>query len=77
MALLFGFFTSFFIDNYPWQLAGLIMTTSLILAFAASSEHFTNWPLKFFWVVFCALLLAFLFLLAGIGSNTSSAPCDL
>ncbi len=76
MAILFGFFTSFFIDNFPWQLTGLIIITALILAFAASSDHFVSWPLKLFWIVFCSLLLAFLFLMAGIGSNASTSPCD-
>lgn len=32
--------------------------------------------MRIFWILFAALLLAFLFLLASLASNSSSAPCD-
>lgn len=76
LAVVYGFFCSFFISDYPWQLTGLILATAGLLAFAAASNHFQSQAMRVFWVVFCALLLAFLFLLAGIGSNASAAPCD-
>lgn len=76
LAVIYGFFLSFFISDYPWQLTGLILATAGLLAFAAASPHFLSLAMRIFWIVFCALLLAFLFLLAGIGSNASAAPCD-
>lgn len=76
LAVIYGFFCSFFISDYPWQLTGLILATAGVLAFAAVNSHFLSLAMKVFWIVFCALLLAFLFLLAGIGSNASAAPCD-
>jgi hypothetical protein len=76
LAIAYGFFISFFIENYAWQITGLVLTTGALLAFAAVNGHFNSLGIKIFWIIFAALLLAFLFLLAGLGSNSSAAPCD-
>lgn len=76
LAVLYGFMTSFFISDYPWQLTGLILVTAAFLAFSVASNHFGSLLIKIFFIIFMALLLAFLLLLAAIGSNISSAPCD-
>lgn len=75
-AILYGFFTAFFYDSYPWQIAGLIIVTAGLLSYAAASNHFNSTIIRIFWILFSALLLAFLFLLASLASNSSSAPCD-
>lgn len=74
--ILYGFFTSFFIDSYPWQFTGLIIITAAFLAFTAIGDQFQSRFVKYFWIIFAALMIAFLLLLAGIGSNVSSAPCN-
>jgi hypothetical protein len=71
----YGFFTSFFYNNYPWQLAGLIIPTILFGFFAFRNETFSSNIIKFFWVLFAILMLAFLLLLAALGSNVETAPC--
>jgi hypothetical protein len=76
LAVAYGFFISFFIENYAWQITGLVMVTAALLAFAAVSDHFNSLGIKIFWIIFASILLAFLFLLAGLGSNASVAPCD-
>jgi threonine/homoserine/homoserine lactone efflux protein len=40
LAILYGFFTSFFIDSYPWQFTGLIIVTAAFLAFTAMGDQF-------------------------------------
>lgn len=75
LAILYGFFTSFFYNSYPWQLAGLIIATALFGFFAFQSSQFESPIIKYFWVLFSLLMLAFLLLLAGLGSNISGAPC--
>ncbi len=75
LAIFYGFFTSFFYNNYPWQLAGLVVITALFGFFAFRSNQFDSNIIKYFWVIFALLMLAFLLLLAAIGSNMSGAPC--
>lgn len=75
LAILYGFFTSFFYNNYPYQLAGLVIITVLFGFFAFRSSQFQSTIIKYFWVIFSLLMLAFLLLLAAIGSNASGAPC--
>jgi hypothetical protein len=76
LAILFGFFISFFINNYSWQLAGLVVSTALFLAFTAASDHFTSKIVKYLFMIFAALMIAYLLLHAGIGSNRSVLACD-
>jgi len=40
LAILYGFFTSFFISSYPWQFTGLILITAVFLAFTAVGDQF-------------------------------------
>lgn len=76
LAVLFGFFISFFIYSFPWQITGIIVSTALFLAFAAASSHFIDNFSRYFWIIFSILMIAFLLLLAGVGSNVSTASCD-
>ncbi len=73
LAIIFGFFISFFIKDYPWQLAGLILSTALFLA---ASDHFTSRIVKYLFIIFAVLMIAYLLLHAGIGSNRSVIACD-
>ena len=43
--------------------------------FALANMQFDSTIMKYFWVLFSLLMLAFLFLIAAIGSNVSSTPC--
>ena len=73
----YGFFTSFFYNNHAWQLAGLITATTLFGFFAFVNSLFTSIIIKIFWVIFSLLMLAFLLLLAALGSNVTTSPCGL
>jgi hypothetical protein len=75
--IFYGFFTSFFYSSYGWQLTGLIIVTALIGFFAVINDAFDSVIIKAFWIIFSLLMLAFLFLLAALGSNISTAPCGL
>ena len=77
LAVLWGFFTAFFYDRFDWQMAGLLVSAVLFLAFAAVSDQFDSWLMKAFWIIFSLLLIATLLLLAGIGSSITATPCDL
>jgi hypothetical protein len=37
LAVLYGFFTSFYIEDYAWQITGLILVTAGLLAFTAAN----------------------------------------
>lgn len=63
--------------NSNWQIAGLIVVSALFMAFAAAGDHFDSKMIKVFWILFSALLIAFLLLLAAMGSTRSVAACDL
>ena len=73
--IFYGFFTSFFYSSYPWQLTGLILLTAAFGFFAFMNTAFDSVIIKYFWVIFSLLMLAFLLLLAAMGSNVSTAPC--
>lgn len=75
--IFYGFFTSFFYDSFGWQITGLIIATTLIGFFAVANDAFESVIIKGFWILFSLLMLAFLFLLAALGSNISTAPCGL
>jgi hypothetical protein len=75
LAMFWGFAASFFYSNYPWQITGLVLLTAMFGFFAFASDQFDSHIMKYFWVLFAILLLAFLFLLTAIGSNVSAAPC--
>ena len=75
--IVYGFFTSFFYNSHAWQLAGLITATVLFGFFAYANKMFTSVIIKAFWIIFSLLMLAFLLLLAALGSNVTTAPCGL
>ena len=75
LAIFYGFFTSFFFNNFAWQLTGLIIITTLFGFFALVNSQFNSTIIKIFFVLFALLLLAFLFLLAALGSTVSTSPC--
>jgi len=75
MPIIFGFFTAFFYNDFPWQLTGLILTTALFGFFAFANSAFNSVLMKYFWFLLALLLLAFLFLLSALGSNISGVPC--
>ena len=75
LAIVYGFFTSFFYNSFEWQVTGLIISTVLFLAYVAASKHFDSLLIKIFWILFAIFLIAFLLILAGISSNISPAPC--
>lgn len=77
LTILWGFFTSFFYDRFAWQITGLIVATAAFMAFAAVNDQFDSGLMKAFWIIFSLLLIAFLLLLAAIGSTITAAPCDL
>ena len=75
MPIFYGFFTSFFYNNFAWQLTGLILTTALFGFLAFENDKFISPIIKYFWFFLAIFLLAFLFLLAAIGSNISGVAC--
>lgn len=77
LMIFYGFFTSFFFSSFGWQITGLIIATTLIGFFAIVNDAFGSVIIKAFWIVFSLLMLAFLFLLAALGSNISTEPCGL
>ena len=76
LAIVFGFFLAFFIKNFAWQLAGLIFFSALFLSFIIASKFFTDKIMKIFFIIFMGLMVAYLFLHAGLGSNRSISTFD-
>ena len=76
LPIIFGFFLSYFIHSYPWQLTGIIFGTALFLCFAAIGSHFFNVIHKIYFIIFTLLMLSYLFLHAGIGSNRAIGTYD-
>lgn len=74
--LVVGFFLSYFIGAYPWQIAGLLVTNLLMSAFIASSSHFTSKAPQFLLFITTALLAIYELIHAGIGSNRSLSTFD-
>lgn len=76
LPLLLGFFLAQFTRNYPWQITGLLVFTVLFFAFAASSHHFENPIPKIYFVVSSILMIGYVLLHAGIGSNRALSTVD-
>ncbi len=76
LAIIFGFFIAFFIKDFAWQLAGILFFAVLFLAFTLSGSFFINKVMKVFFVIFMILMIAYLLLHAGIGSNRSIGTYD-
>lgn len=76
LPLLLGFFLAQFTHNYPWQITGLLVFTVLFFAFAASSNHFDNPIPKIYFVVSTILMIGYVLLHAGIGSNRALSTVD-
>jgi len=76
LPIIFGFFLAYFIHSYPWQLTGIIFATALLLCFAVAASHFDNIIYKIYFIVFTLLMLAYLLLHAGIGSNRAIGTYD-
>jgi hypothetical protein len=76
LAIIFGFFIAFFIRDFGWQIAGILFFTVLFLAFTVAASFFVNKVIKIFFIIFMILMLAYLLLHAGIGSNRSIGTYD-
>jgi hypothetical protein len=76
LAVIFGFFLAFFIHDFAWQIAGLIFFSALFLAFIIASSFFTDKIIKIFFIAILILMVAYLFLHAGLGSNRSLSTFD-
>lgn len=76
LAIIFGFFIAFFIKDFGWQIAGILFFTVLFLAFTVAASFFVNKVIKVFFIIFMILMLAYLLLHAGIGSNRSIGTYD-
>ncbi len=76
LAIVFGFFIAFFIHNFAWQLTGILAFSILFLAFTVSASFLLNKIIRVFFIIFMVLMLAYLLLHAGIGSNRSIGTYD-
>jgi len=76
LAIIFGFFLAFFIKDFAWQLAGIILFTVLFLAFVVAASFFISRIFKVFFIIMTVLMLAYLLLHAGIGSNRAIGTYD-
>ena len=76
LPILFGFFLAFFINNFAWQLAGIILFTVLFVVFIIVAAFFVDVIFKIFFIVMGVLMLAYLLLHAGIGSNRAIGTSD-
>lgn len=71
-----GFFLSFFIGSFGWQLAGLLVFSVLFLSFIVAGSFFDNKVIKAFLIIYSVLLIGYLLLHAGLGSNRSIGTYD-
>lgn len=76
LPLLAGFVLSFFTKSYPWQLTGLLLGFLGLTSLAAALKHFTNKIPKFFWIAIGILMIGYLLVHAGIGSNRALSTYD-
>ena len=76
LPLLVGFSLAFFSESYGWQLVGFILGFLGLLAFAAQYKHFTSKIPKYYFAATGALMVAYLLIHAGIGSNRSLSTYD-
>jgi hypothetical protein len=72
----FGFFLAFFVDNFAWQIVGLIFFSALFLGFILASTFFQDKIIKIFLIIILLLMVGYLFLHAGLGSNRSMGTFD-
>lgn len=71
-----GFFLGFFIFSYPWQFTGLLLFLILFLSFAAASNHFDRKVFKYYFIGITGLMVVYLLVHAGIGSNRALSTYD-
>lgn len=67
---------SFFITSFGWQLAGMLVLSVLFLSMVVGGSFFKNKVIKAFLIIYTALLIGYLLLHAGLGSNRSIGTYD-
>jgi hypothetical protein len=72
----FGFFLSFFITSFGWQLAGLLVFAVFFLSIVIGGSFFKNKMIKLFFIIYILLLIGYLLLHAGLGSNRTIGTYD-
>lgn len=76
LPLLAGFVLSYFTRTYPWQLTGLLLGFLLLTSYAIAARVFDNKVPKFFWAGLGILMIGYLLVHAGIGSNRALSTYD-
>lgn len=67
---------SFFIKSFGWQLAGILVFSVLFLSFIIGGSFFDNKVTKVFLIIYSVLLIGYLLLHVGLGSNRSISTYD-
>lgn len=76
VSILFGLFTACFITDFAWQIAGLVTALAVFFGFVAFSRHFDNRVFKYYFMGVTSLLVIYLLLHAGVGSNRALGTTD-
>lgn len=69
LPVVFGFFLAYFINNFAWQVVGLIISSTLFIGYIIASKFIQDKIIKAFLVIFYIFIIGYLFLHAGLGSN--------